>query len=494
MNMNCHRLLFPLLAIIGICALCWPNHLRAQEAFAATHVCQLRTADGVPEADETVGLGIFQVDRQGLQAQFRITLAETNSPYTAVMLSRRVGEELLILQQFPWPTGNITSEGSFQLLDPIVLAMLDSGNIYLEVRTQNHPDTFLVGQIEEIPSALSPTFNKSEETDTVTSNGEGSAFLYYDKASNSVRYTVDWSWLTGPAVAAHFHRGAKGVDGPPVHALSFAPGDSVVNGVWQEITPDDLDALMTGNVYVNVHTQQYPNGEIRGQLMPLEFFAAAITPLNEVPPVTTSSASGTGVLAVVGTPEFEMYATATAVIGGTNDSVTAAHLHRGPADENGPVLRSVTGSSRTFYRTNPNVGGLNGISLAAVDSIRAGMGYINFHTVSFPDGELRGQWIAGLNNYSPTAPVSVPLSLQPRTAAMLSASNRGEMIHFTINEGMTRAYHIRLYSLLGVQMKSVEFTGAAADMDAAALPAGLYFAELSVDGVRMGSCRVVVGR
>jgi hypothetical protein len=492
MSMNYHRLLFTLLAIIGICAVYAPNHLRAQESFAATHVCQLRTADGVPEVDETVGLGIFQVDRQALQAQFRITLAETNSPYTAVMLSRRVGEDLLILQQFPWPPGNITSQGSFQLLDPIVLAMLDSGNIYLEVRTEAHPDTFLVGQLQEIPSAFTQSFGASQETSPVTSPGRGDAYLYYDKASSRVRYNIDWSDLTGPAVAADFHRGAMGVDGPPVHALSFTPGDSVVNGVWPEITPDDLDALMKGNVYVNVHTQQYPNGEIRGQLVPLETFTAAITPLNEVPPVTTSSASGTAVLAVIGTPTLGMEAIVTATIGGTGDSVTAAHLHRGPAGENGPALVSVVKNSTLFYRKEVDVGNSEGFSFAALDSVRAGMGYINFHTVSFPDGELRGQWIAGLNNYSPTA--AVPVAGQPSAPAMLHASGNGGMIRFTISEGMPRAYRIRLYSLLGVESQLVEFTGTTTNMDVTGLPAGLYFAELSAGGVRVGSCRVVVGR
>jgi hypothetical protein len=226
--------------------------------------------------------------------------------------------------------------------------------------------------------------------------------------------------------------------------------------------------------------------------MPLEFFSAAITPLNVVPPVTTSGASGTGVLAVVGTPTSEMYATVTAVIGGTNDSVTAAHLHRGPAGDNGPVMDTVPGSRRTFYRANPNVGDSHGLSFAAVDSIRAGVGYIDFHTVSFPDGELRGQWVAGQNNYSPTA--SVPVTGQHDTPAMLSATGNGRMIRFSVSEEMPRAYCIRLYSLLGVELQAVEFSGTAADMDVAGLPAGLYFAELSAGGVRVGSCRAVVGR
>lgn len=81
---------------------------------------------------------------------------------------------------------------------------------------------------------------------------------------------------------AHIHLGRVGVNGPVV-AFLFGPVDfgisvnrGVVTGV---ITRNDLtgplagrslasliEAFRNGRAYVNVHTVNHPNGEIRGQV------------------------------------------------------------------------------------------------------------------------------------------------------------------------------------------------------------------------------------
>lgn len=78
------------------------------------------------------------------------------------------------------------------------------------------------------------------------------------------------------------HIGAKGTNGPVV-AFLFGP---ITNPVSIEcatltgmITQEDLvgplagqtlgtliNEIISGNIYINVHTVQHPNGEIRGQL------------------------------------------------------------------------------------------------------------------------------------------------------------------------------------------------------------------------------------
>ena len=70
----------------------------------------------------------------------------------------------------------------------------------------------------------------------------------------------------GPITAAHIHRGAVGVDGPPVLALTQAP-----EGGWRGCSTETAwvqKAFDEGlsNYYVNVHTAEYPGGAIRGQL------------------------------------------------------------------------------------------------------------------------------------------------------------------------------------------------------------------------------------
>jgi hypothetical protein len=69
---------------------------------------------------------------------------------------------------------------------------------------------------------------------------------------------------------AHIHQGKSGENGQPVVMLSMGkakitPGDlqGPLNG---KQLSDLVKLLEDGNAYVNVHTQQNQNGEIRGQI------------------------------------------------------------------------------------------------------------------------------------------------------------------------------------------------------------------------------------
>lgn len=70
----------------------------------------------------------------------------------------------------------------------------------------------------------------------------------------------------GPITAAHIHRGATGENGPAVIPLTTAPEGGFKGCVD---APDWLQDAMKSNFngyYVNIHTSEYPNGAIRGQL------------------------------------------------------------------------------------------------------------------------------------------------------------------------------------------------------------------------------------
>ena len=69
-----------------------------------------------------------------------------------------------------------------------------------------------------------------------------------------------------PATAAHIHRGAAGVAGPPVVTLDAPDDDDSDNCVT--ISEELAVQIRTapGDFYVNVHTTDFPNGAIRGQL------------------------------------------------------------------------------------------------------------------------------------------------------------------------------------------------------------------------------------
>jgi hypothetical protein len=77
-------------------------------------------------------------------------------------------------------------------------------------------------------------------------------------------WKLTFSHLSGPAVAAHIHSGAKRKSGPVIVPLC-GPCKSPSAGS-AKVSATVAKALQGGDVYVNVHTSKNPNGEIRGQI------------------------------------------------------------------------------------------------------------------------------------------------------------------------------------------------------------------------------------
>ncbi len=66
---------------------------------------------------------------------------------------------------------------------------------------------------------------------------------------------------------AHIHRGGKGANGPVIVPLD-KNGDAYTVPAGRKLTPAQIQDLKAGNLYVNVHTNRYKGGEVRGQLQP----------------------------------------------------------------------------------------------------------------------------------------------------------------------------------------------------------------------------------
>ena len=119
------------------------------------------------------------------------------------------------------------------------------------------------------------TLTGGQEVPPNASQGRGAGWYHLSADHQRLEYFAKVSGLTGPVTSAHFHQGLVGVSGPIVKPLQFRQLDGywVTKGVWRAndssfpLTPAAIDAIMTGLVYLNVHTDMYPAGEIRGQLL-----------------------------------------------------------------------------------------------------------------------------------------------------------------------------------------------------------------------------------
>ncbi|SFJ98564.1 MULTISPECIES: CHRD domain-containing protein [unclassified Bacillus (in: firmicutes)] len=119
------------------------------------------------------------------------------------------------------------------------------------------------------------------EVPPVETDARGKAFFKLSQDKLSLKFKLDLFDIEN-VVVAHLHLGAKGTNGPVVVFL-FGPITNPVSiecatftgtitqeeliGPLAGQTLDDLvREINSGNIYINVHTVQHPNGEIRGQL------------------------------------------------------------------------------------------------------------------------------------------------------------------------------------------------------------------------------------
>jgi CHRD domain len=83
-------------------------------------------------------------------------------------------------------------------------------------------------------------------------------------SGTTLKWTLTFAKLTGPAAAAHIHMAAKGKSGAVLVPLC-GPCKSGMTGTVK-VTAAMMTAFRKHLLYVNVHTAKNPAGEIRGQI------------------------------------------------------------------------------------------------------------------------------------------------------------------------------------------------------------------------------------
>ena len=110
---------------------------------------------------------------------------------------------------------------------------------------------------------LKATLNANSEVPPNSSKGTGTVTATYDTASKKLSWKGNYSGLSGPATAAHFHSGETGKNGAV--AVPIVPNTSPFEGS-ATLTDAQTAELLAGRWYVNVHTEANKGGEIRCQV------------------------------------------------------------------------------------------------------------------------------------------------------------------------------------------------------------------------------------
>lgn len=286
------------------------------------------------------------------------------------------------------------------------------------------------GEPEEYRAFLSG----ANEVSSVFTTGSGMVDLELN--GDQLTITGSFEGLVSPldpigGTGAHIHLGFTGQNGGVEIPLNPTLSDGDTAGTFDEtvtVTTEQADAMRARQLYVNIHSETYNSGELRGQILPagMTYFQAYASGGHEVPSTVSTAQGGLSLewdgTDLVVTGSFSGLGSDYIEVGETG---SGAHLHTGFAGENGGVELSLTPTlgednrSGTFLAEDNT---FTNVSADIVATLSDRGHYLNIHSTEYPAGEIRGQVVPEANIYF-YAPLSgmneIPQNASQATGAVL---------------------------------------------------------------------------
>jgi len=98
------------------------------------------------------------------------------------------------------------------------------------------------------------------------SNAFGVAFLTFDQITKRLCFSISFSGLQGAETQAHIHGAPAGQTDVAFFDL---PAGSPKMGCVGPLSPKQEKLLRRGGLYINIHTDVFVAGELRGQIVPV---------------------------------------------------------------------------------------------------------------------------------------------------------------------------------------------------------------------------------
>ncbi|MFL6341325.1 MAG: CHRD domain-containing protein [Nitrososphaeraceae archaeon] len=151
------------------------------------------------------------------------------------------------------------------IISSLVFASLGS----MAILTQ--PSTTAYAQGQQQSQAFTAKLTGKDEVPPVNTQATGTAQFQLSSDGKELNYDLSTTNLQG-FMMAHIHQGKSGENGQPITTpLQMGKGKITSSDLQGSLAgkqmSDLVDLMKSGGAYVNVHTNQNQNGEIRGQIM-----------------------------------------------------------------------------------------------------------------------------------------------------------------------------------------------------------------------------------
>lgn len=148
-------------------------------------------------------------------------------------------------------------------MSPADIADLLAGNLYLNIHTGGRPAGEIRGQIlPRTRDSFDFGLDGAQQVPPVVTAASGRCFADLNDAANAL--ALECSHTLANPTAAHIHQAPAGENGPVLIHLGSSGSPFALDA---PLTPRDVADLVAGFLYVNIHSDFAPDGEIRGQIV-----------------------------------------------------------------------------------------------------------------------------------------------------------------------------------------------------------------------------------
>jgi len=416
-------------------------------------------AQSVPSVSTAAnGWAVFNVSKHQGQVRFYVVTNSLSGTITAAHLhTGAVGVNGPVAQDLATYIVGNTIVGVFTPSAGVISSLM-AGNIYLNVHTTANPGGEIRAQLKmDDKIAFDAWLDGAQQTPTITTAAKGVASVKVNTTFDTLFYNVFTNGLSGTINSAHFHLGAVGINGAV--AVDITPGISgnkitgFVTGT--AVTTSFVNSMLSGGVYLNIHTTANPGGEIRGQVYRVmrEGFTFSMDGTQQVPSVSTSG-SGSGMVSINRDQDNAHFMLVTAGV-----TSTGIHIHKGLTGQSGGVAYDLS----IIYTNNGAFGywkstDVTPFLISNSAQFNKDSMYVNLHTTANAGGEIRGQVLRGFKCYSLLTGLESNDNLSNNSVSIYPNPSATGNFNISLTTNTENKIAVNVYDVLGKVVYSSSFT------------------------------------